>query len=334
MASRGGGRAGQAGVRRLRRQDAGRNRASAPDRTRRPAGRLRCRGSQARTLRRRGPRRGRGSRFGRGRLMKIVQRILLVLLAIVVVVVGGFAIYVASRQNLKFDKTPEPAITASTDSATIARAHYIVRNVAPCAACHSDPAQAAAYTAGEDVPLWGGFEWVIPPGNFFTRNITPDDETGIGKFTDGQIARALRYGVGHDGRALLPFMEMQGLSDEDIQAVISYLRTQPPVHNVVPAHRLTALGMIVKATVLANPVGPKSPPPRTNPQGATVENGRYLVESVANCWACHTQRDTRTGAMVGPHLGGAKMVDEIDLKRTWAPPNLTSDPATGRLAKF
>src|SRR5206468_9360252 len=104
-------------------------------------------------------------------------------------------------------------------------------------------------------------------------------ETGIGHFSDGEIARALRYGVGHDGRALLPFMEMQGLSDEDLTAVVSYLRSLPPVRNEVPAHRYGLLGMIVKATVLANPVGPKQTPPRVNPRGATVENGRAIPGS-------------------------------------------------------
>jgi mono/diheme cytochrome c family protein len=188
--------------------------------------------------------------------------------------------------------------------------------------------------AGAEAPLSGGFVFNIPPGKFYPRNITPDTETGIGTFTDGQIARALRDGVGHDGRALLPFMEMQGLSDEDLVAVVSYLRSQPPVHHVVPAHEFTLLGMIVKATILANPVGPKETPLTTNPHGATVENGRYLVESVSNCWSCHTQRDVKTGAMVGPHLGGATMVDEIDPKRTWAPVNLTSEPTTGRLARL
>jgi mono/diheme cytochrome c family protein len=216
----------------------------------------------------------------------------------------------------------------------IARGHYVVRELASCSGCHGDPEQAKHLHAGEEVALSGGFSFNIPPGRFYPRNITPDAETGIGRFTDGQIARALRYGVGHDGRALLPFMEMQGLSDEDLAAVVSYLRSQPPVHHVVPWHQYNVLGMIVKATVLANPVGPKSTPLKTNPHGATVENGRYLVESVANCWACHTQRDFKTGALVGPHLGGSSMPDDNDPKRTWAPPNLTSDPTTGRLAKF
>ncbi len=250
-----------------------------------------------------------------------------------VLLVAFVAVYVGSRQHLEFN-APLPAVAASTDPAVIERGRYVVRNLASCASCHGDPKMHEQAVAGVEVPLSGGFEFDIPPGKFYPRNITPDAETGIGRFSDGEIARALRYGVGHDGRALLPFMEMQGLSDEDLVAVVSYLRSQPPVHNVVPAHRPNLLGRIVVATVLANPVGPKQTPLKSNPQGAGVENGRYLVESVANCWACHTQRDQKTGAMTGPHLGGATMPDDLNPKRTWAPPNLTSDPTTGRLAKF
>ena len=116
---------------------------------------------------------------------------------------------------------PYPKVTATTDSAVVARGQYVVRVLAPCAACHGNPAQRAAYASGEDVPLSGGYVFDIPPGKFYVRNLTPDPETGLGNVPDSAIARALRYGVGHDGRALLPFMEMQGLSDDDLQAVVS-----------------------------------------------------------------------------------------------------------------
>ena len=172
----------------------------------------------------------------------------------------------------------------------------------------------------------------IPPGQFYSRNLTPDAETGLGNVSDRAIARALRHGVGHDGRALLPFMEMQGLSDDDLHAVVSYLRTLPPVRNQVPAHHFTLLGKVVRATVLANPVGPATPPPARAPRGASVETGRYLVESVSLCWACHTQRSQMTGALTGPRFGGATGFTEgDDPVHTWSPPNITSDPETGRL---
>ncbi|MGE0440260.1 MAG: cytochrome C [Gemmatimonadales bacterium] len=258
------------------------------------------------------------------RLLRVVGVVLLVL------VVGG-GLFVASRQHLTFD-APFPDVAASTDSAVTARGHYIVRGLAPCASCHGDPAQRAAYEAGEDIPLIGGAVFDIPPGRFYTRNLTPDQETGLGNVSDQAIARALRYGVGHDGRALLPFMEMQGLSDDDLVAVVSYLRAQAPVRNEVPPHRYTLIGKIVRATVLANPVGPASTPPTHAPRGATVENGRYLAESVALCWACHTERSEFTGALTGPRYAGAsKFTEANDPGHVWAPANITSDKETGRL---
>jgi mono/diheme cytochrome c family protein len=264
----------------------------------------------------------------------VLRKILLVLVALVLLVIVACALLVASRQNLKFN-APYPEVAASTDTAVIARGHYLVRNIANCAMCHGDTTQHAATLAGVDVPLSGGFHWDIPPGTIYARNITTDPETGIGRFPDGAIARALRNGVGADGRALLPFMEMQGLSDDDLVAVVSYLRSQPPVRNMVPAHRYTLLGKVVKATVLANPVGPRETPLKMSPRGATVENGRYLVESVGNCWACHTQRDEKTGALVGPRFGGATGFTEVnDPGHVWAPPNITSDSTTGRLGRM
>ncbi|HSQ33028.1 MAG TPA: hypothetical protein VLN49_24410 [Gemmatimonadaceae bacterium] len=251
-----------------------------------------------------------------------------------IVIVAAFAVFVASRQHPTFD-APYPKVVASTDSAVVARGHYIVRVAAPCAACHGDPSQRAAWMTGADVPLVGGFAFDIPPGKFYTRNLTPDRETGLGNVGDSAIARALRYGVGHDGRALLPFMEMQGLADDDLLAVVSYLRTQAPVRNVVPAHQFRLLGKIVKATVLSNPVGPSSTPLAKAPHGASVETGHYLVESVALCWACHTERNQKTGKLVGPRFGGATgLIESTDPGHSWSPPNITSDPETGRLGRL
>src|SRR5262245_26030954 len=126
-----------------------------------------------------------------------MKRVLVGLVILIVLVVAGFSIYVASRQHLSFD-APMPAVAASTDSAVIERGHYVVRALATCPVCHGDPKQYQRTLAGEEVPLSGGFEFNIPPGKFYPKNITPDAETGIGRFSDGAIARALRYGVGHD----------------------------------------------------------------------------------------------------------------------------------------
>ena len=86
----------------------------------------------------------------------MMRKVLLTVGIVLLVVVAGGAVFVASRQNLRFDATPYPNVTASTDSAVIERGRYIVRDVAPCAACHGDPAQREAYKTGADVPLSGG----------------------------------------------------------------------------------------------------------------------------------------------------------------------------------
>ena len=264
----------------------------------------------------------------------MMRKALLIVGALLSLVIVAATIFVSARQNLRFDP-PYPEVVASKDSAIIERGRYIVRDVAPCASCHGDPAQRAAYAKGADVPLIGGFEFAIPPGQFYTRNLTPDSVTGLGGVPDRAIARALRQGVGHDGRALLPFMEMQGLADDDLQAVVSYLRTQPPVRNEVPPHRFNVLGKVVKATALSKPVGPSTTPPARAPHGASAETGKYLVESVALCWACHTERSQMTGALTGPRFGGTRdFTEPDDPAHSWSPPNITSDPETGRLGKL
>lgn len=263
-----------------------------------------------------------------------MRKTLIIVGCVLLFCLGGGAIFIGARQNLRFD-APYPNVVASSDSAVVERGRYIVRDVAPCASCHADPTQRKAFAMGADVPLAGGYAFDIPPGQFYTRNLTSDSATGLGAVRDGAIARALRYGVGHDGRALLPFMEMQGLADDDLQAVVSYLRRQPPVRNKVPDHHFNLLGKVVKATALSKPVGPSSTPLARAPRGATVETGRYLVEAVALCWACHTQRSQMTGALTGPRFGGATgLIEPDDPGHSWSPPNITSDPTTGRLGKM
>src|SRR3712207_2658678 len=106
-------------------------------------------------------------------------------------------------------------------------------------ACHTtydpkDPVKsyAAATNKGGGGSLDAdGAPWLIAP------NITPDEETGAGKWTDDMFARAIREGIGHDGRALFPAMPYQNYrnySDEDVAAIVVYLRSIPPVRNELP----------------------------------------------------------------------------------------------------
>jgi len=87
--------------------------------------------------------------------------------------------------------------------------------------------------------------------------------------------------------------------------------------------------------MLSKPVGPSATPLAQAPHGVSIETGHYLVESVALCWSCHTERSQMTGAFTGPRYGGTKNFKEIDdPTHSWSPPNITSDTETGRLGKM
>ncbi|MGH7470616.1 MAG: c-type cytochrome [Longimicrobiales bacterium] len=146
----------------------------------------------------------------------------------------------------------------------------------------------------------------------------------------------LRYNVRPHGRAAVPFMQFERLSDEDIVAILSFLRALPPAVNDVPRHDLSLMGKAVVSFVIKpNPLDNKAP--KTAPAIApTVERGEYLVNSVAECAGCHTLRDLRSGAVIGPHLGGGfEYPADADPSILFTPPNLTSDPTgmAGRLTE-
>ncbi|ALI98682.1 c-type cytochrome [Rufibacter tibetensis] len=109
---------------------------------------------------------------------------------------------------------------------------------------------------GEEPSLVGNKKVETPFGTIFTTNLTPDPKTGIGKMTDAEIARVLRYGVKPNGEAVLPFMQGQDMSDEDLVAVISYLRSIKPIENKVPDHEFTLLGKFARAFML-KPAAPE-----------------------------------------------------------------------------
>ncbi len=247
------------------------------------------------------------------------------------VLIVGFAALVMSRQHRVFD-APYPRIARSTDSAVLARGKYLVYGPAHCADCHSKVGNEAAVNRGEIVDLPGGRQFPIEIGTLYARNITPDKETGIGSFPDSVIARSLRYGVGHDGRALFALMPFNNMSDEDLTAVISYIRTLNPVRNPVPDNDLKLIGKVLKALLL-EPVGPNGTPPAKMPIDTTVAYGEYMARSVANCYGCHTDRDLRTGAFVGqPYAGGFHLDSPVDpLHYMCVSRNITPDPKTGRM---
>lgn len=241
-----------------------------------------------------------------------------------------FVILVFSLQNKKFD-APFPNLHASNDSATIARGKYLAYGPAHCSGCHSPKENQEKINMGEELPLIGGLDFILPIGTLYSRNITPDEETGIGKIPDSVIVRSLRYGVAHDGHAILDLMPFHNLSDEDMTAVLSFLRSQQPVKNKVPDHKFNFMGKAVKA-FLINPVGPDGEVLKVVKPDTTVDYGKYLTYYVANCRGCHTNRSLMTGAYTGPDFaGGLKLESATEKGAYCVTPNLTPDKETGKI---
>lgn len=264
-------------------------------------------------------------------MKKIAFKTLLVL----VILLAAFITYITAAWNKTFD-APLPAFKASHDSAVIARGKYLAYGPAHCASCHIPMEKIPDMKKGAYIPLSGGWELPIAPGTFRAPNLTPDPETGIGNMSDAQIARALRYSVNHEGKLIFPFMPFQEMSDEDIVAVISFLRSQPAVKHVVQRGEYTFLGKALLALNVLTPVAPKNTPPALVERTATAKYGAYIANSVANCVGCHTERDLKTGAFTGaPFAGGFKMEHDVFSQGySFVTPNLTPDKETGLMAEW
>ena len=129
-------------------------------------------------------------------------------------------------------------------------------------------------------------------------------------------------------------MPFQDLSDEDLTAIISFLRSQDPVRHEVKPTELTFVGKAVSAFGLIKPTFPTGVPPARVTREATAAYGSYLAYSVANCYGCHTDRDLMTGAFIGePFAGGMYFEpDPFSSGYSFRTPNLTPHHGTGLIA--
>ena len=127
---------------------------------------------------------------------------------------------------------PRPAVIATPEQAALAQRGRYVYSVASCALCHSRDGS-------------GGLKVCWKPfGTLWVRNVSPDSATGIGAWSDAQVARAIRSGVSHDGRALhwqgMIWDHASNWDEEDVRALVAYLRSIPPVRRTVPEARAPA----------------------------------------------------------------------------------------------
>lgn len=177
------------------------------------------------------------------------------------------------------------AAMAATDAATLARGKYLVEGVVACGNCHI--ARGAKGEPLFDKGLSGGMAFDDPAFNALAPNITPDMETGIGKWTDAQLAKAIREGIRPDKSVIGPPMPIEfyrHFSDSDLTAIIAYLRAQPPVKNLVAKSKYNM------------PLPPAYGPPITSVKAPPTSDKRAYGEYLANighCMECHTPRDAK-----------------------------------------
>jgi len=254
-----------------------------------------------------------------GKVIAWIFVVLAVMLAVGITFTIGWRPVIGPRARRlterKFESTP----------ARLARGEYLVNGVTDCMGCHAEhdwtasdaPILPNSLGAGQDFKLTG------LPGRVFAPNITPDRETGAGTWTDDQLARAIREGVAHDGRALFPLMpypDFRALSDEDLASIVVYLRSLPPIRKQWPPTEL-----IFPVKYLIRSVPQPLDAPVKEPDLSTPERrGEYLAR-IGGCKDCHTPQDAHGQPLPGMDYAGGQVMDG-----PWgrvATANITPDPS-------
>ena len=248
-----------------------------------------------------------------------IKRLYLLLTA-TLIVVAGVLLWTLRTPASPFDKATSTEVSASPD--LIRRGEYVAR-LGDCVACHSTPGNA---------PFSGGLPMATPAGKIYTTNITPDKETGIGRYSLADFDRAVRQGVARDGHRLypaMPFPSYQKLNDEDIRALYAFM-----MHGVQPAARQNQPTEIPWPLNMRWPLALWRAAFAAGAPYQTVENrderwnrGAYLVEGPGHCGSCHTPRglafnEKALDATSPDYLAGA-------LLDGWYAPSLRGDASSG-----
>lgn len=213
-----------------------------------------------------------------------------------------------------------PTGAGAADPAQLARGKYIFGATGGCG-CHTEPKGPANA---------GGRKYDGPFGTVYSSNITPDTKTGIGTWTDEQIITAIRLGRRPNGERILPvhpFTSFNGMAEEDLQALVAFLRSVPPVSRATPPKKITVpmFESVFLPAWLITFAAKETPPPVAPTSGAG--RGEYLVRAVGHCGECHTPRSSMTMAVDNSRFlaGNPKKTGP----EGQATPNLTPDKGTG-----
>jgi mono/diheme cytochrome c family protein len=209
----------------------------------------------------------------------------ILVLSVVVLLVIAIAYVKIALPNVG----PAPQMTIEKTPERIARGNYLARSVMACMDCHSKRnitqftmplIPSSLGEGGERFDQTMGF-----PGVFYAANITP---AGIGGWTDGEVYRAITTGVRKNGKPIFPVMPYHsyGFADsEDVKSLIVFIRSLPPIDNVVPASSAD-----FPMNIILNTVPVKASPMTIPPAEDSVANGKYLV-TIGACHDCHTPFD-------------------------------------------
>jgi len=227
-----------------------------------------------------------------------------------------------------------------TDATTVERGRYLV-TAGDCISCH---------TVAGAAPFSGGRALKSPFGTIYSANITPDAETGIGRWSEQQFSRALRQGIAADGTHLypaFPYPSYTLLTDADIHAMYQYLRTVKPVRYAAPQDAMTfpfgVRGLLAGWNAMFLQSGPYVP---DTSRSAEWNRGAYLTLGLGHCGACHTPRNALGGERTAQAFTGGVLLEGINdevlddkitpldgpIVRQWSAANLT--PATSGLGAW
>ena len=198
----------------------------------------------------------------------------------------------------------------------VERGEYLTR-AADCVVCH---------TTKDGVPFAGGRAFVLPFGTIYSTNITPDNETGIGNYSDANFLDAMHKGIGRGNTKLYPAMPYASytyMSDADALAIKAYLFTLKPLRAPAPQNTLSfpfnQRSLMSLWSAFFNPDRRYEPNVDRSPEW---NRGAYLVEAMAHCGECHTPRNLAFALNNRQKFAGA-------VQAGWRAYNITPDHASG-----
>ena len=173
----------------------------------------------------------------------------------------------------------------NAQSDLVKRGDYLVNGILTCGNCHTPKGPTGEIM---DKAFSGGLSWDEPPFKVTASNITQDNETGIGNYTDAELKQVLRKGIKRNGvpvAMIMPSGFYEIMTDRDLDAVIAYLRTIKPIKNTVPDP--------IYKTAQGHPIPPGGDKPFTEGMlSDKVKKGFYLA-TIAHCMECHTPMGPR-----------------------------------------